>query len=161
TFSSGAATLTSNPTSGNLLVIIWRDSGSGTFGSCTDTLGTNFALVGKAHNTDASGQIQLTLRAGIAPSTGADTVSCSGSSNSGGIVSEFSNLFYAADNIVATLGSSNSPISSTNLTTLSPNEELLSGATNFTDSTNLTIQSPFTQAGSAGTTPNTGYEAAT
>jgi hypothetical protein len=71
--------------------------------NCTDSLGTSFKTYTlysyHTTTTNALGFIQIT--AGIAPSTGADTVSCGASLLLS--IGEFSNINYLAmDNIVGT-----------------------------------------------------------
>jgi large repetitive protein len=163
--SSSTVVFSSNVTSGNL-ILVSRSDNFGTFpngllGLCTDTLGTSFQIL-VANHPDVGQQFDSVYYAGIAPSTGADTVNCHVSSASDvwsaeeiSNVGNFGNL-----NANITQGSSASPITSNSLTTLSYGMLLVGNGIGFTSTATLAIQSPFT-AFTANANPNEGYEVVT
>jgi len=152
--SSSASTsliYSSNVTSGNLLLI---DAGFGTQGAkvgyCTDTIGTPFKLLTLIPNRiiDPTNLYLISVIAGIAPSSAADTVTCNGLKIMA--ISEWSNAnFIAADNAGFTRGSTASPVTvtSNSLTTLVPNELIFANCTGLTQTGTMTVQAPFTQIG--------------
>ncbi len=155
-----SATFASNVTSGHLIFVDNVKSLNDTFDSCTDSIGTTFqfVLVNLA-DFQAGPTYPNTVSVGIAPSSGADTVTCGTGKLT---ISEFSNMaYFGNDNANLLRAASASPITSTSLTTLVPGEMLYS--TLLDNSLTLvayTIDSPFTLIGTA-TDPVPGYLAAT
>lgn len=158
-FTSGTAVMTSSPTAGNLLVVFGGyNLQRGEHQYCTDTRNTVFTPLveyGWYQSAFAGNHIF----AGLVPSTGADTVTCT----DGQYVAEFSNLQLAGnDNLSQLLASSASPISST-LTTLVPNEAIVSWGETYTGAGQLTVTGAFTGIASAGalSSDNPSYDLAT
>jgi large repetitive protein len=163
--SSSTVVFTSNITSGNLILVSRTDNfgvlPNGLLGTCTDTRGTVFQILIGNH-PDVGQQFDSVYYAGIATSSGADTVNCHTSSASDvwsaeeiSNVGNFGNLAAAI-----TQGSSASPITSSSLTTPSYGMLLVGNGIGFTSTATLAIQSPFT-AFTANANPNEGYEVVT
>lgn len=161
---SGLA-FTSNVTSGNLIVANSGWSSGITTRACTDTLGTPFQLIffenNQATNNISVNRIQI--YAGIAPSTGADTVTC-GLSNTG--IAEFSNVGLSDilnDNTGFTIGNTATPatVTSNSLSTLVVNELILGSCQAFTALATMTVDSPFTSVGAVNQVMNLGYRIVT
>jgi hypothetical protein len=160
--SSNSATVVyaSNVTAGNLLFIAKTfTSNSGTTGIVnypTDSLGTVYTLVGSSAqlSSDPSGVgliAWLHIYIGVAPSSGANTVTI-GTPANGAVIAELANVQNFPDNAIFNAGTSaasNSTITSGTLTTLTTNEVLLSMADGYSPTTTLTANSPFTPIGSA------------
>jgi hypothetical protein len=117
--------------------------------NCTDTLGTPLQLFTIADTYDLLSN-QVDVFAGIAPSTGADSVSCTGVAINNLTIAEFSNVqYFGNDNALDTTGTAaGSPITSNSLTTLVPNEVLFSVAAPGTGTATLGVSSPFTTTSS-------------
>lgn len=107
----------------------------------TDTLGTSFKIISFAGVT---GQLAV-IYAGVAPSSGADTVTAAG--NSVYIVAEFSNAQLPdTSSLSGGFNSGTVTLTSNSVTTLAPNSMLYALAEAISNST-LTANSPFTAAG--------------
>jgi len=141
-------TFTSNVTIGNLIVaqgnyVVPAFQGN-IAQKCTDSLGTVFTpiLLGAVTTFGA-----LEMWSGVAPASGADTVSCSALQN----VIEIANAqpFVDGNAFVVTINNTGSPITSGSLTTLAPNSILVAMANGATLLTNLTVSAPFTGLSSA------------
>lgn len=157
TGSDSSLTFSGNVTAGDA-IITSSDAGTSLadHSYCTDTLGTPFAKVSVQNilNPTGLGDYFLegaTIEAGIAPSTGADTVSCYSTRQ----ISEWSSInFVAGDNTNVTRGidsSFPSTDTATALTTLWPDEIVYGVCSTFNGSATptMTVQSPFTQIGAA------------
>jgi hypothetical protein len=145
----------SNVTAGNTLMV---NMGAGAdrakIGFCTDSVGTAYKLLTLANmkpkaTGGAVNNSLLTIMAGIAPSSGADTVSCA---YTGYVVAvaEFSNAnFIASDNTGFTTGVTATPatVTSNSLTTLVPNEVIFGNCDAFTATSLTTVNAAFTQVG--------------
>jgi hypothetical protein len=139
----------SNVTSGNLIVanVGWLFGTTMTPEYCTDGVGTPFQLLfWEFNNVGPMGWF-----AGFAPTSGSDTVTCHSSSSTNAVqgIYEISNVqYFGNDNLLtpATQGSTASPatITSGSITTLVPNEMLLSAGWAFTNAATMAIQAPFT-----------------
>ena len=157
--STTQATFSSSVTSGDLIYVVADDvvSGISDVLECADSLGTPLNYIGEVavggpSSTDKTRFIYA--YAGIAPSSGADTVTCTGVRS----IAEIQNAaYFGSDNMLATRGSSSSPISSGSLTTLVPNEIVVAVAEGYTPATSLSVSSPFTAIGSA-TNSAAGYD---
>jgi len=161
---SGVGTLafTSNVTSGNLVVVNSGWSNGVTSNSCTDTLGTPLQVL-FFENTQQSAvnTNRIMVSAGLAPSTGADTVTCATSVTG---VSEFTNVsFLVNDNTGFTTGTTTSPatVTSNSLTTLVANELIVGSCQCLTGSCTMTVDSPFASVGSTNAIMNLGYRIVT
>ena len=141
-------TFTSNVTAGNLLVVTQgyyepRD----VVAPCTDSLGTQFYLVGfQAYGIVGSYSNGYTsILAGIAPSSGADTVACDKVDQ----IAEFHNAQLFGDSTVGNFGTTATPatITSSSLTTLTPNALIVGSCGGFTSLTAMSVVSPLADAG--------------
>ena len=152
----GNIAFTSNVTAGNAIILeLCYNCVLSEVDVCTDTLGTSlktYFLISynRPGSNNALGLIQI--MAGIAPSTGADTVTCGPATAGGALMSigEFTNINYLGkDNIGATQGANASPatITTSTLTTLVPNELLYGSCSSYTASGSSAINSPFTRVG--------------
>lgn len=164
TQASGATlAFTSNVTSGNLVVVNSGWSNGVTMSLCSDTLGTPFKLL-FFQNNQVANNISVTrimVFAGVAPSTGADTVSCTASVTG---IGEFTNVkSNISDNTLFTSGNTASPatVTSGTLTTLVPNELIVGACTSFTAASTMTVDSPFTSVGAVNAIMNLGYRIVT
>src|SRR5579872_322334 len=165
---SNPLAFTSNVGSGNLLVVQYGYNNSlRNFFKCTDTLGTVFSPVANYHSLagDFGQGSQMMIMAGVAPSSGADTVNCVGT-NIIDQLSEFSNInFIASDTTAGTNGTTTPPatVTSNSLSTLVPNQ-LLALACTVTTGSGVTISpvAPFVQVATppAAYTSNLGYDVA-
>jgi hypothetical protein len=147
---------TSAVTNGDILFIGMQGAGV----PCTDSVGTVYKHMYLDFMGASSNEASLNIQAGVAGSSGANTVTCAGGSLIFSL-SEFSNAqLFGVDNIVSNKGTSASPISSPSLTTLVPNELLWAMDAGVSTGTILTAQAPFTDIG-----PNfsldAGYQAVT
>jgi hypothetical protein len=168
---STSITFASNVTIGNAIILeLCYNCELNEIQLCTDSLGTSFKNYviypyNPAGSSNALGMIQI--QAGIAPATGADTVSCGLPASGGALMSvgEFSNInFLAMDNIVATQGANASPatITTGTLTTLVPNELLYGSCGSYTAvGASSTINSPFTRVGNTTWPQTEGYQVVT
>lgn len=166
---SSALTFTSNVTAGNTIIVA-GDSGTNVTNLhaegeyCTDTVGTNLQLLSKLDFQSVISNQSRTIAfyGGVAPSSGADIVQCGFNGVTG--IWELSNVqFFGNENVGAGLrGTSASPITSSSLTTIVPNELLFSTGATYTTSASNAIQSPFTAPpGNSGWFSSTGSNAAT
>ena len=156
--SAGNTSLTLTVTAGHLLVA--HDGGNLTtgFAYCNDTLNTPFKILANAQTSISVGGGQATIYAGVAPSSGSDTVTCGRVSQ----FSEYSNV-SAADlsNALYAVAASGTALSTGSMTTLVPNELLLMSCATQTTGDALTVNSPFTQTESTVTsTYKMGYQVA-
>jgi hypothetical protein len=151
---TSSTTFSSNVTAGNLIVVsvgadIKNNAGNGI---PKDTRGTVYKYIGQHtiipnSNTATS---QVAMYAGIAPSTGACTVTPGFSLLANvSIIAEYHNAQAFMDNSAITTGTGTGTITSSSLTTLAPNELLYSDATAFSSSTTTSINAPFTTDRSA------------
>jgi hypothetical protein len=158
---NGSTSLTfgSSVTAGHTIAVQFNfNATADQISSCTDTLGTSFALVVamgmKGDNLTQAVLGEILIAAGVAPASGADTVTCPTIATLGQAVAiaEFSNVSYIAnDNTAGTVGVDTSPVTITSnaLTTLVPNQVIFGACTgHFAGSTN-TVNAPFTAIGSA------------
>jgi hypothetical protein len=136
----------SNVTAGNLIVAAGgynggSPSGSGAVQLCTDSRGTVFQhVVLTGFNSTTANVRQVDVLAGIAQSTGSDTVTCSSIRS----IMEFSNAgYFGNENTVATVNTTATPITQA-LTTLVPNEAIVTIGAVYTSSGTLVLGSPFT-----------------
>ena len=106
---STSVTLTSNVTSGNVILVGQFLKNGQAVGGCTDTRGTVYFLINSGNYTQGfpNGYTLGFLWAGNVTSTGSDTITCGGSSLA---ASEFSNVFAAADNHNETTGTTGTTI---------------------------------------------------
>lgn len=151
----------SNVTSGNLVLAVNYGAPGGLSGlarACTDTLGTPLKPIAYTTWITAAGNTHgLELSAGIAPSGGADTVTC------GNLyaIGEFSGVMFAGpgSNGVTTGNNSGAvTITSSTLTTLVPNEVVVALCGTVSDvTTTITVDSPLTAIGS-GSGMASGYD---
>jgi len=147
-------TFTSNVTAGNTIVVFGAEQVSTFYGGlpmhCFDSLGTVFNRVNSNDMVfDSDQQIFI----GIAPSSGADTVSCNSGSSApfpimGGIA-ELANVQNFGDFANVVWATSASPITSTSLTTPVPDSIVLCNAAGRSSSTVFGAQAPFTGVGTA------------
>jgi hypothetical protein len=115
--SSNSLSFTSAVTAGNLLVVAFARLNSVTVSSVTDTLGTTYSLVGTINGQPNS----LAVYAGIAPSSGANTVSVTFAASEDYntmAVSEFSGAQAVLDGSASTIYGSSSPVTQSVVTTL-------------------------------------------
>jgi hypothetical protein len=165
--SSGTVVFSSNVTSGDMILVSRSDwagnvlTSQGALGVCSDSLGTIFKILIANHPSNGQ-QLSSVYYAGMATSTGADTVDCHVSSNSDvwsaeeiSNVGNFGNL-----NSSITVSPTTSPITSSSFTTQSYGMLLVANGIGYTTTATLAIQSPFTAFTSNGN-PNEGYEVVT
>ncbi|HWC97236.1 MAG TPA: putative Ig domain-containing protein [Candidatus Sulfopaludibacter sp.] len=156
---------TSNVTAGSLLIAItgWNNTDS-KFTYCTDTAGTPLQLVAARTQLPVSGQVSIQqIFAGIAPTGGADTISC-GTLADIYSIAEFSGVMYAAnDDTLVTRGTTTSPatVTSGSLTTLIPNALITGLCYANSGSSTMTVDSPFTAVGSTAFSMRLGYRVVT
>jgi hypothetical protein len=159
-------TFGSSVTTGNLLVAI-VNSGVPTFSGnviikCTDSVGTTFSLPVRADQMTTGGT--AVVEWGTAAGSGTDTITCGG--GTGGVtgIMELSNVQAFPDNsnyLASNAGAPTATITSTSLTTLTPNELLITyGDLKTGGGTMNPIGSGFT-AFAANTNSLSGYKAAT
>lgn len=161
----GLLTFTSNVTAGNAIVVVGGKGTTHTLAQyCTDSISTPFQLLEVADwSADhlASEMITQQYFVGIAPSSAADTVTCS---NLGGVsaIYEVSNVqLFGNENVsVQAHGNSASPATSTSLTTIVPNEILFTSISFWTTTTSATLSAPFTGVNATFNNPS-GYDAIT
>lgn len=150
TNNSTTAVFPSNVTSGNLEVVfgypINPDGGNGiSYPVCTDTRLTPLQFIGAIlGGTDSSGA--AVMWAGIVPSTGANTVTCTLSAYEITSASEFSNVYAGLSDLFGlTQGTGGgATYTSNSLATLVANQLLVATGAGFTSATVLTASSPFT-----------------
>lgn len=126
--SSTSGVFTGNVTAGNLLVISHNQGDTHTIPECTDSLGTPFTLRGIAPNTVAT---SLQIWAGIAPSTGADTVTCAAGVGTGLLTGEFSGAqdFNDISAIQSAPTGSGTTLTTATVTTPAVNSLIIAGVT--------------------------------
>jgi hypothetical protein len=162
---STTLTFTSNVTAGDTIVVIGGKGTTHTLGQyCTDSVATPFQLLESADGPAdhlASEMITQQYFVGVVPSSGADTVTCS---SLGGVsaIYEVSNVqLFGSENVsVQARSNSGSPITSTSLTTIVPNEILFTSASFWTTTTSATLSAPFTGVNATFNNPS-GYDAVT
>lgn len=142
----GGLTFTSNVGIGHLLVLFGgyaTNNGTGPIQECTDTLNTTYQHIALlAYNSATVTVREMDILAGIAPSNGADVVTCQGGSLRS--IAEFSNAqYFGNDNTAVTLNTTATPITEA-LTTLVPNELIVTFGNVYTSTGTLVLGSPFT-----------------
>ncbi len=146
---SGSVTFTSNVGIGHLLVLFGGyatgngGAGTGAIMACIDTLNTTFQhILLRQYNSTTINVRQIDILAGIAPSNGADVVSCTAGSLRG--AAEFSNAqYFGGDNTVVTVNNTSTPITQA-LTTIVPNELVVTFGNVYTSTGTLVLGAPFT-----------------
>lgn len=137
----------SNVTSGNLIVLATPASFTAA-NICTDTLGTTLLPYARSSsgNTGSFNNASLTIYAGIATATGADTISCVTPIYN---IGEFHNISFISNEGVVSNNTStaSTTASSGTFTSLSPNTLLLMGCDAF-GSVVTSVNSPFTAVSS-------------
>ncbi|VVC06074.1 Uncharacterised protein [uncultured archaeon] len=130
----------SNVSAGNLLIVSYSSEGAVTSSTVSDTLGTTYTRVAQI----TSATINMNVWAGIAPSSGANTVtigSPASAYNQLGI-SEYRNVSATADVTASNYTTSNTTASASIINTNST--DLIYGITATDQGNNLTYSSPFT-----------------
>lgn len=160
---SNALAFASNVTAGNLLLVSQQCEQPDCINVVTDTRSTVYRLVGVyGIGSGGNGSVAVALFAGIAPTSGADTVTIHSNDFAGKqIISEFANAQLFFDQEVTNHGSGGATITSGTLTTLVPNELLYTAGLGFTAATTLTLQSPFTTDTSSASYAASGYDVVT
>lgn len=151
------------PSTGDIIAVLYTVPLAMQIPKITDSLGTVYRLAATStFTTDPAGILTFV---GSAPSSASNSISASGGGATRKMCIRFANaqVFLDGGNVTTGTGATGTTtITSNSLSTIVPNEVLISSAYDFTTAgSTLDVNSPFTNWGTSGVDPNAGYQVAT